>query len=66
MRCKYMEVNYIWNYGKTCWYIDFENKRYGVRINKNDARKANQIINQARKNHRDTIATLKQDWKISA
>ena len=59
-----MEVNYIWSYGKTCWYIDFENKRHGVRISKKDIKKANQIINQARMNHKETIATLKQEWKV--
>lgn len=41
-----MLKNYIWK-GQTCFYIDFQNKTYGVRINKNDKRSSQDIINKA-------------------
>ncbi len=41
-----MQKNYFWK-GQTCFYYDLENKTYGVRINENDKRSTQDIINKA-------------------
>ena len=59
-----MEVNYISEWRKTCFYIDFERKTYGICINIKDIDSAEEIIKNVKETRRATIETLKDEWKV--
>ena len=61
-----MEVNYISEWRKTCFYIDFEHKTYGICINIKDIDSAEEIIKNVKETRRATIETLKDEWKVGA
>lgn len=58
-----MEKNYINWPGKTHFYIDIENKTYGVMINSNETRSADKIINEALKKYKNSINSWKKEWQ---
>lgn len=59
-----MEKNYINWLGTTHFYIDLDNKEYGVRISVEDTPKANEIIKYFRHNRKEQIEAWKKEWGI--
>ena len=59
-----MEKNYINWEGKTHFYIDFENKTYGVKVNINEKDNAENIIKQALEKYKINIDSWKKEWKV--
>ena len=50
--------------GKTHFYIDFENKTYGVKVNINEKDNAENIIKQALEKYKINIDSWKKEWKV--
>lgn len=58
-----MEFNYISELKTTCFYVDLENKTYGVYINIKDIDRAQEIINRAKEKYKEQIEAWKNEWK---
>ena len=58
-----MEKNYLNWPGETHFYIDLENKEYGVRISVKDTYRAKELINRARRNRKKQIEAWKKEWQ---
>ncbi len=57
-----MEKNYMWM-GETQFYIDLENKEYGVAINPKDEYRAEEIIVYFKKEKKKQIEAWQKLWK---
>ena len=58
-----MEKNYINWTGNTQFYVDLENKKYGVMVSIEDTPKASKIIKKTLDRYKNTINAWKQEWK---
>jgi len=58
-----MEKNYISKHQSTCFYIIFDEKKYGVCINIKDIDRAEEIIKNIIKENKKCIEALKKEWK---
>lgn len=58
-----MEKNYINWPGETHFYIDLENKKYGVRVSIEDTYRAEELINRARRDRKEQIEAWKKEWQ---
>ncbi len=58
-----MEKNYINWLGESHFYIDLENKEYGVMVSIKDSYRAEELINRARRNRKKQIEAWKKEWE---
>ena len=58
-----MEKNYINWPGRTHFYVDIQEKTYGVRVNVNESDNAENIIRQGLEKYKQYIDNWKKEWK---
>ena len=58
-----MERNYINYPGDTHFYINLENKEYGVKVSIKDTYRAEEIIKQFKNDRKEQIEAWKKEWK---
>lgn len=58
-----MERNYINYTGDTHFYINLENKEYGVKVSIKDTYRAEEIINYFKETRKEQLEAWKKEWK---